>query len=111
VNGDDRQDAGVLRLRLYVTPGPFCEAAIENVRRLLAELAEPSAFQLEILDVLDHPARAWADRVMATPLLIRLFPAPNVRVLGSMSNRQEIASVLGLPPRAQGTESVPPTAR
>jgi circadian clock protein KaiB len=97
VNGRDEKAAAVLRLLLYVTPGPVGEAAIENLRRLLADLADPSTCQLEVVDVLDQPARAWADRVMATPLLVKLSPGPNVRVLGSMSNRQELASVLGLP--------------
>jgi circadian clock protein KaiB len=51
---------------------------------------------LEIIDVLIDPKRALRDRILMTPMLVRLEPAPERRVLGNLSNRAALLDLLAL---------------
>lgn len=96
-------------LKLYITGRtPRAERAIENLRRLCKdELA--GCYQVEIIDVLEHPQLAEDDRILATPTLIKQLPPPLRRVIGDLSNSDKV--LLGLDvrrrdPQAQGEESL-----
>lgn len=87
-----------LSLRLYVAGDlPQSTQAIANLRHLCSLPALP-AVELEIVDVLKAPARALEDGIVATPTLVRLAPAPVVRVLGALSDSDRVRAALGLPP-------------
>lgn len=81
-------------LKLYVTGRTSKSAlAIANLRRICAdELA--GRFELEIIDVLEHPQAAEDDRILATPTLIKRLPPPLRRVIGDLSDKQKV--LLGL---------------
>jgi hypothetical protein len=55
----------------------------------------PSA-DVEVVDVLSEPERAEADRIMATPTVLRLSPDPVCRVIGDLSDFALAGAALGL---------------
>jgi circadian clock protein KaiB len=85
-----------LRLRLYVAgESPNSVAAERNVRRLLSELAKGAAV-LDVLDVLTDPEAGLRAGVFLTPTLVKLAPAPERRILGSLHDAEQLRDVLGL---------------
>jgi circadian clock protein KaiB len=85
---------GRLEVRLYVAgDGPNSAAAVANLRVVVAELAYPPD-TIEIVDVLQAPERGLSDGVFVTPMLVRVSPAPERRVLGNLSDRAILLSVL-----------------
>ena len=83
-----------IRLRLYVAGhAPNSVRAIANCRAICDEHF-PSGHQLEIVDLLEHPERALADGVIVTPTLLKLSPLPVQRVIGSLSDTNQVLLVL-----------------
>ncbi len=56
----------------------------------------PHRHHIELVDVFKEPKRALADRIFLTPTLIRLAPAPVVRITGSLSQTDKVLAALGL---------------
>jgi circadian clock protein KaiB len=85
------------RFRLFVTgeTGRSRQAA-ENLREL-CEARVAGLYDLEVIDVLDHPELAEEDRIIATPTAIRLVPLPLRRVIGDLSDLKLAATALDLP--------------
>jgi circadian clock protein KaiB len=83
-----------LRLRLYISSAAPESAAVEtNLRRVCDGVG--LAFEVEVLDVRDHPDEAERDRIVLTPTLLRLTP-PQLRVAGDLSNIEAAMDGLGL---------------
>ena len=81
-------------LKLYVTGKTArSDRAIENLRRVCEEELL-SEYELEIIDVLEHPQKAEDDRVLATPTLIKQLPPPLRRIIGDLSDKDKV--LLGL---------------
>jgi circadian clock protein KaiB len=55
-----------------------------------------SQYRVEVVDVLQDPASAERDRVLALPMVMRVVPEPVVRVVGDLSDGRLAAEVLGL---------------
>jgi circadian clock protein KaiB len=53
-------------------------------------------WEVEVVDVFEHPALAEADRVLATPVLIRLFPTRRLSVIGDFADMHAVANALDL---------------
>ena len=84
-----------LRLRLYVAGNaPNSVRAIANINAICAEHFA-AAFELEIVDLLDHPARAADDAIIVTPTLVKWRPLPVVRVIGNLSDTNHVLLALG----------------
>jgi circadian clock protein KaiB len=85
-----------LRLRLYVAgDAPNSIVAVAHLRAVIAECANGRA-DLEIIDILRDPERGLRDGVFVTPMLVKVAPPPERRVLGSLSDRRFLLAVLGL---------------
>ena len=81
-------------LKLYVTGSSArAETAIGNLTRI-CEQELGGLYQLEIIDVLEHPQLAENDKVLATPTLIKQLPPPLRRVIGDLSDKDKV--LLGL---------------
>jgi circadian clock protein KaiB len=81
-------------LKLYVTGNtPKAQAAISNLRRICDEELG-GKYELQIIDVLEHPQVAEDDRILATPTLIKRLPPPLRRVIGDLSDKHKV--LLGL---------------
>lgn len=92
-----RSKATGLRLRLYIAGNaPNSLNAVANARALCDEHF-PARYKLEIVDLLDHPQRALTDGVIVTPTLVKLFPLPVQRVVGTLSDMRQVLLALGGP--------------
>ena len=90
------EGAEALRLRLYVAgDSPNSVMAITNLRALLADLPSSSA-GVEIIDILADPERCLRDGVLMTPMLLKLAPPPERRILGNLRDRWALLRFLGL---------------
>jgi circadian clock protein KaiB len=69
--------------------------AIRTLQRI-CENAMPDAYELTIIDVLEQPALAEENKIIATPTLIKEWPLPVRRVLGDLSDQEKLLSALGI---------------
>jgi circadian clock protein KaiB len=91
----DERDGRVL-MRLYVASD---SAPSMQARRQLVGSRERFGgedWEVEVVDVFEQPALAEADRVLATPVLIRLFPTRRLSVIGDFADLQAVANALDL---------------
>lgn len=91
-------------LRIYlVGDSPRSEVALANLR-VLCERCVPGDYELEVVEVFESPDLAAADRVVATPTVVKLSPLPRRRVIGDLSDSAAAAAGLGLPEPPQSTD-------
>lgn len=94
-------------LKLYVTgKTPRAEKAIANLRRICREELQ-GQYQLEIIDVLEHPQLAEDEKILATPTLIKRLPPPLRRVIGDLSDTEKVLLGLDVWPRVSESEETP----
>jgi len=95
LNNDDLI-SGEYRLRLYVTGAtPNSARAIVNLKEF-CETHLKDNYELEIIDIYQQPLSAEADQVIAIPMLIKLAPMPQRRLIGDMSDKEKIFKGLNL---------------
>jgi circadian clock protein KaiB len=96
-------------LTLYVTgTSPRTKVAIENLERICQQELD-GRYELEIVDVLQHPQRAEDEKILATPTLIKQLPPPLRRVIGDLSDKDKV--LLGLEVRPSASSSTSSNAR
>lgn len=82
------------KLTLYVTGATQrSERAIANLRSICETQLE-GEFELNVIDVLEHPQLAESEKILATPTLIRELPQPIRRIIGDLSDTEKV--LLGL---------------
>jgi circadian clock protein KaiB len=81
-------------LRLYVAGNaPNSLQAVANLKAICKEHF-PSAHALEIVDLLEHPRRGLADKIIVTPTLLKLLPLPVQRLIGDLSDTSQLLLAL-----------------
>jgi circadian clock protein KaiB len=81
-------------LRLYVTGAtPASTRAIVNIRKICEEHLQ-GRYDLEVVDISQHPRLAAGEQIIAAPTLIKKLPQPLRRFIGDMSQTGRI--LLGL---------------
>jgi circadian clock protein KaiB len=81
-------------LRLYITgTTPHSTRAIVNIRKICEEHLQ-GRYELEIVDISQHPTLAEGEQIIAAPTLIKKLPLPLRRFIGDMSQTEKI--LLGL---------------
>jgi circadian clock protein KaiB len=89
-----RLTKGTLVLRLYVAgSSPNSLRAIANTKAICDEHFA-SAYELEIVDMLEQPERGLADGIVVTPTLLKLLPVPVQRVIGNLSDTNQVLMTL-----------------
>ena len=90
-------------LKLYVTGHTGrSERAISNLHRICREQLDEQ-YEVMIIDVLEQPQLAEDEKILATPTLTKQLPPPIRRIIGDLSETEEV--LLGLDLRRQGGES------
>jgi circadian clock protein KaiB len=104
---DPRTAVSHFILKLYVT-GKSARAtvAIANLQRICEEELD-GRYELQIIDVLEHPELAEADKILATPTLIKRLPPPLRRVIGDLSDKHKVMLGLELRPDAGSDMEAP----
>ena len=81
-------------LKLYVTGRTGrSERAIANLRRI-NEKQLGGNFEIVVIDVLENPKLARNEKIIATPTLIKELPPPMRRIIGDLSDTDNV--LLGL---------------
>jgi circadian clock protein KaiB len=61
----------------------------------------PSSHRIEIIDVLKDSKAALAESIFVTPTVVKLSPAPEVHIIGNLSDEAEVLRAFGLPQEVQ----------
>ena len=81
-------------LRLYITGATNRSVlAITNLKKICEEYLE-GRYELEVIDLYQNPRLAEDEQIIATPTLIKKLPLPIRRIIGDMSNKENV--LLGL---------------
>lgn len=92
-------------LRLYITgPTPRSARAISNIRKICDNHLE-GRYDLEVVDITQHPTLAEGEQIIAAPTLIKKLPLPLRRFIGDMSKTDRILIGLDLHEAVQKTSS------
>lgn len=82
--------------RLYVAgTTPNSDRALKNLQRI-AEKYFPDNYELEVIDVYEHPEQLLLENIVAIPTLIKDSPLPVKRLVGDLSNTKRILTALGI---------------
>lgn len=91
----DRQN-GHWSLRLYVAGSSGRSlTAQENLKRICDEHLKGRYF-LEVVDIHQTPHLAEKDRIFATPTVVRKSPDPQRKIIGDLTNEEQVLAGLGL---------------
>jgi circadian clock protein KaiB len=83
-------------LRLYITGSTIRSAlALTNLKKICEEYLE-GRYELEVMDLYQHPALAKDEQIIAAPTLIKKSPLPFRRIIGDMSNKEKVLTGLDL---------------
>jgi circadian clock protein KaiB len=84
-------------LQLYVAGStPQSSRAITNIKAI-CETHLKDHYDLTVVDLYEQPDRAHHDLIDVTPTLIRYWPLPVRRVVGSLSHTEGVLQALDLP--------------
>ena len=87
-------------LKLYITgTTPSSTKALVNIRKICEEHLH-GRYNLEVIDISQHPTLAEGEQIIAAPTLIKKLPLPLRRFIGDMSQTERI--LLGLDLRKVG---------
>jgi circadian clock protein KaiB len=95
-------------LRLYITGNTARSTeALANIRSLCEEFL-PGRYDLEVVDIYQHPIEAISEQIIAAPTLIKHAPKPLKRLIGNLCNRDKVLIGLDLGSMVRGTCSPSP---
>lgn len=83
-------------LQLYIIGSTqHSTRAITNIRKICEEHLE-GRYDLEVLDIAQHPALAGDEQIIAAPTLVKKFPLPLRRFIGDMAQTDRLLIGLNL---------------
>ena len=95
-NGGDHP-SGAYVFRLYIANGaPNSVRAVANLYAICHKHF-PDSHRIEVIDVLHEPLRALAEAIIVTPTVVKVSPAPELQIIGNLSEEEEVLRALGLP--------------
>ena len=81
-------------LRLYVTGmTPRSTEAFAAIKAICEERLQ-GRYELEVIDIYQHPQLAIDEQIIAVPTLVKMLPPPLRRLVGDLSNEERV--LLGL---------------
>jgi circadian clock protein KaiB len=83
-------------LRLYVADSNLNSVRAMHQIRKLCEERLAGRYELEVIDVYQHPERTEADQVIATPTLIKELPPPLQKLIGDLTDTEKLILCLDL---------------
>ncbi|MEE8574481.1 MAG: circadian clock KaiB family protein [Thermodesulfobacteriota bacterium] len=81
-------------LKLYIVGNTFQPNHAVTKLKDICDSNLGSDYELEIIDVLEHPELAEKDNIVVTPTLIKMMPTPVKILIGDLYNAK--ALLLGL---------------
>lgn len=88
-------------LRLYIAgQTDRANTAIANLKKICEEHLA-GRYRLEVVDLLQNPALARGDQILAVPTLVRKLPPPVKKIIGDLSSTERVLVGLNLRPVKQ----------
>jgi circadian clock protein KaiB len=88
-------------LRLYVTGmTPRSTEAVASIKAICDEHLQ-GRYDLEVIDIYQHPQLAKDEQIIAVPTLIKKLPAPLRRFIGNLSDQERVLLGLDLRRKAE----------
>jgi circadian clock protein KaiB len=85
-------------LRLYVTGmTPRSTQAFVALKAICEEYLH-GRYDLEVIDIYEHPSLAKDEQIVAAPTLVKKLPAPLRRLIGNLSTKERVLLGLDLRP-------------
>jgi len=81
---------GTWRLRLYVAGESAASLSAFANLKLLCETHLKDRYEIEIVDLLEHPRLARGDEIVAIPTLVRQLPQPIRKIIGDLSDTDRV---------------------
>jgi circadian clock protein KaiB len=95
---DAAVDAPRYRLRLYVSGAtPRSMRAIENIKAI-GDKRLQGRYDLEVIDAYQQAELARDQQIVVLPTLIKSLPGPLRRIVGDLSDEEQVLLGLGLGP-------------
>lgn len=69
--------------------------ALENLRKLAKEHLGDDV-EIEVVNILENPEKAFEERILAVPMVVRESPEPKYRILGDLSDQGRVLHALGI---------------
>jgi circadian clock protein KaiB len=92
-------------LRLFITGAtPRSVRAIANLRRVCDEHLK-GAYDLEVVDLYQHPEAAQKYQIIAAPTLVRMLPLPLRKIIGDLADDEKVLAGLDLAPKNAATRA------
>ncbi|MGA2118334.1 MAG: circadian clock KaiB family protein [Bryobacteraceae bacterium] len=84
------------RLRLFVSgTTPRSTRAIQNIRAICEEKLQ-GRYDLEVIDIYQHPELVKPEEIVVTPTLVKKLPSPVRRIIGDLSDEERVLVGLDL---------------
>ncbi len=85
-------------LKLYVAgQTPKSIQAFENLKEI-CETHLQGRYRIEVVDLIENPALARGDQILALPAVVRQLPPPVKKIIGDFSNAERVLVGLDLRP-------------
>lgn len=89
-NKDREADDSTFLLKLYVAgQTPKSIMALRNLREICEQHLQ-GRYQIEVIDLVQEPALAREDQILAIPTLVRSLPVPISRIIGDLSDTEKV---------------------
>ena len=107
---DAANDLPRFRLRLYVSGAtPRSRRAIENIKAI-GETRLAGRYDLEVIDAYQQAELAKEQQIIVLPTLIKSLPGPLRRMVGDLSDEEQVLIGLGLGPEVSSQKDDPDDA-
>lgn len=78
------------KLKLFITGQTMTSAkALQNLKKICEEDLKDH-YELEVIDVIQHPELAEKDKILVTPALLKELPPPLSLMIGDLSNKEDV---------------------
>lgn len=95
-NSELNNTSELIVLRLYVAGmSQNSLLAIENIKKICDEYFT-DFFELEIVDIYQHPEKLQEQQVLFSPSLIKELPLPKKILVGNFSDSKKVIKALGI---------------
>ena len=86
-------------LRLFISgTTPRSARAIQNIRKLCEERLH-GRYDLEVIDVYQHPEYVRPEQILVTPTLVKKLPLPFRKIIGDLSDTERVLVAMDLTSR------------
>lgn len=81
-------------LRLYVAGMTVRSTNAVAALKSLCEQVLPDRYELEVVNLLEHPELAVANQILAVPTLVKVLPLPVRRLVGDLTKQDQLILML-----------------